>query len=64
MLWTCAPVQKARLDTRKKVFPTRVVRCWNRLPAEAVKAPILEIFKSWVWARATKLVKRRAWPPV
>ena len=38
--------RRFRLDITGKFFTTRVVRCWNRLPGEAVDAPSLEMFKA------------------
>ncbi|KFV92386.1 hypothetical protein N326_03159, partial [Eurypyga helias] len=35
-----------RLGIRKKFFPQRVMRHWNRLPREAVDAPSLEVSKA------------------
>ena len=29
-----------------KFFTMRVVRCWNRLPREALDAPFLEVLKA------------------
>ena len=44
------------MDVRRKFFTERVVRCWNRLPREAVVAPSLEIFKARLDRRLGNLV--------
>ena len=49
-----------RLDIRKQFFAVRVVRCWNRLPKEAVNAPSLETFK--VRMDGALLVKQEVCP--
>ena len=45
-----------RCDIRKKFFTVRVVRCWNRLPREAVDAPSLEVFKARLDGALSNLV--------
>ena len=35
-----------RLDVRKKFFTQGVVKCWQRLPRDAVGVPSLEAFKA------------------
>ena len=37
---------KFRSDLRQKLFPVRVLRCWHRVPREAVAAPSLAVFKA------------------
>ncbi|PKU48009.1 hypothetical protein llap_1718 [Limosa lapponica baueri] len=46
-----------RLDFKKKVFTVRVVRHWNRLPSEAVDAPLLEVFKARLNGALSNLVQ-------
>ncbi|KFQ90059.1 hypothetical protein N337_00824, partial [Phoenicopterus ruber ruber] len=45
-----------RQDIRKKFFPMRAVRYWNRLPREAVDAPSLEVFKARLDGALSNLV--------
>ncbi|KFV99668.1 hypothetical protein N326_03860, partial [Eurypyga helias] len=49
-------VGRFRLDIRKKFFPERVVRHWNRLPREAVDAPSLGVFKARLAEALSNLV--------
>jgi len=45
-----------RLDIRKKIFTTRVLKHWNGLPKEVVEAPSLEIFKARLDGALSNLV--------
>ncbi|KFQ81755.1 hypothetical protein N337_12321, partial [Phoenicopterus ruber ruber] len=45
-----------RLDLRKKFFPLRVMRHWNRLPREVVDDPSLEVFTARLDGALSNLV--------
>ncbi|KFQ05054.1 hypothetical protein N330_02271, partial [Leptosomus discolor] len=45
-----------RLGIRKKFFPVRVVRHWNKLPKGAVAAPSLAVFKARLDGALSNLV--------
>jgi len=45
-----------RLDIRKNFFTMRVVKHWNGLPREVVKAPCLETFKVRLYGALSNLV--------
>ena len=47
---------RLRLGIKKKFFPVRVVRHWNRLPREVVDAPSLEVFKARLDGALTNLI--------
>ena len=40
--------EKFKKDVRKHFFTIRVVNAWNSLPADAVNAPNLIVFKKWL----------------
>jgi len=45
------------LDIRKKTFPVRAVRHWNRLPRGVVDAPSLETVKARLDQALSNLIK-------
>jgi len=47
---------RCRLDVRKKSFPMRVVKHWNRLPREAVDALSLAVFMARLDGALSNLV--------
>ena len=53
--------ERFKLDIRGKFFTLRVVRCWNRLPREAVDAPSLEVLKARLDGALVNLVKYYMW---
>ena len=44
-----------------RFFTMRVVRCWNRLPGEAVDVPSLEVFKARLDGALGSLVCYEVW---
>jgi len=52
---------RLRSGVRGKFFTERVVRCWNRLPREAVDAPSLEVFKARLDGALGNVVQYQIW---
>ena len=49
------------MDAKGKFFTERVMRCWHRLPREAVDAPFLEVFKTRLDGALDSLVQHQIW---
>ncbi|KFP07564.1 hypothetical protein N300_04826, partial [Calypte anna] len=45
-----------RLEVRRRFFTVSVVRHWNRLPREAVGAPLLQVLKARLDGALSNLV--------
>ena len=42
-------MEEIQVRCQKEVFTERVMRCWNKLPTEAVDAPCPEVFSQVGW---------------